>query len=157
MVPIVKIDNRGFTLIELMISLVIILIMMLGIIGMLTLSMQENIDSMLREEAIKVAEEILNEIRALPFEEVAPSGTWSDANFEAVLGYPSTDPDPNALNPPLDRGFRGFIIHYTPKVRVTYYGNLPDLKEIEVTVEWEFKGGNKSHTIRTIIRNPQDV
>ncbi len=157
MAPNVKINNRGFTLIELMVSLVIILIMMLGITGMLTLSMQENVSSMLREEAVKVAEEILNEIRALPFEEVAPSGTWSDANFEAVLGYPPTDPDPNTLNPPLDRGFRKFIIHYTPTVKVTYYGSLPDLKEIEVTVEWEFKGNNKSHTVRTIIRNPKDV
>jgi prepilin-type N-terminal cleavage/methylation domain-containing protein len=149
--------NKGVTLIELMVVLIITLIMMLGVYGMLTITMQENIESLLREEAIRIAEEILNQIRALPFDKIQPDGTWTDDEFQAVLGYPSTDPDPDKLNPPLDRSFRGFIVHYTPVIKVTSYGTKPDLKEVEVTIRWQYRDFTKTHTTRTIIRNPKDV
>lgn len=145
----VKTDNRGFTLIELLVALVIIMIVMLGISTMLTLSMQENISSLLREEAVKVADEVLNGIRSLPFDDITPDGTWNDNDFMNALGYSPADPDPDALNPPLDRAFRKFIIHYTPQVTVN---TTDDLKEVTVAVTWQFKGVQKRHTISTIIR-----
>ncbi|MFT4872315.1 type IV pilus modification protein PilV [Congregibacter sp.] len=73
--------QSGFTLIEVMVSVLILLIGLLGVAGMQMLSLQANQGAYFRSQAIYIGSEILDAMRANP---------TAAANYEGV--YPDTIP-----------------------------------------------------------------
>lgn len=122
-------NKAGFTLIEVMVAFVILLIVMLGLLNLTAQVTTVNVKNAIRDEAIKVAEEIMAQQMALPFDSII-----------------STDPAA------ISRKLRNFILTYDPKVDVTTYS---DAKVINVTVTWEYKGTPYSHTITSLVRRTQ--
>ncbi|MCM0083690.1 prepilin-type N-terminal cleavage/methylation domain-containing protein [Geomonas sp. Red32] len=57
-------DNRGFTLVELMMAILILTVGLLGLLQSIVVALQHNTRNRLREEAMMVAEEQMNSIRA---------------------------------------------------------------------------------------------
>lgn len=63
--------QRGFSLIEVLVSLVIMSVGILGVAGMQIISLQQNRSSMLRGEALQLGNDIMDRMRANPDQDYA--------------------------------------------------------------------------------------
>jgi prepilin-type N-terminal cleavage/methylation domain-containing protein len=66
-----RIDNKGVTLVEVMISLVIFLIVFMGLMQTALLSIDGNVRNVQRDEAITIANGELDDLKNLPFDTLA--------------------------------------------------------------------------------------
>ncbi|NOY65406.1 MAG: prepilin-type N-terminal cleavage/methylation domain-containing protein [Nitrospirae bacterium] len=131
--------GKGFTLIEVLFALSIILITMLGLYKVTDLSMMTNMKNVIRDEGVQVAREVSNRIRAIPFDKLT-TGTWQQSDF-AAIGY---------QNAQVTRNFRGFSVTYNLAATVTDYSN--EVRQIDVTVSWTYRGTSYNHTISSMVR-----
>ncbi len=129
-------NNKGVTLIEMMISLVILLVVSLALMQTSILGMKTNAQNVVRDEAVNVAEMRINQLRSLPFP-VAPAINDLTATI-------------NALDTQQTRTFRGFTTTYAPSRTVTDLN--ADSKQITISVSWTYGGRAFSHTVTTIMR-----
>ncbi len=63
-------DNRGLTLIEVLMAMLVSFIVFLGLTETIVVAVRANVRNALRGEAMRVAEEEINEIRTTPFDNV---------------------------------------------------------------------------------------
>lgn len=87
------IHNKGFSLIELLVALVIIMVSMLAFATMMTLSMRTNLQNDLRDTATKVANQTGEVLVGLPFTDplLNPGGPYirsSSDNAQNGAGFP---------------------------------------------------------------------
>jgi prepilin-type N-terminal cleavage/methylation domain-containing protein len=129
-------NKKGVTLIEMMISLVILLIVSLALIKTQTLGLATNVKNQLRDEAVNIAEMRMNNLRSLPFND-----TLIHADLTATAG---------TTEAAIRRNFRGFFIDFTPTRTITNIST--DAKQITVTVSWSYMGQASSHGVMTIMR-----
>ncbi|MCE5194873.1 MAG: prepilin-type N-terminal cleavage/methylation domain-containing protein [Nitrospiraceae bacterium] len=132
------VKNRGFSLVEVMIALVIFLFVFLALMQTALVSIDSNTRNLLRDEAVGIADARMVQLRNLAFTDAALTQNWPAGAVEA--GIPS-----NARN-------LGNII-FTPR-RTIRDLNVRN-KQITVTVTWTWKNENYTHNISTIIRSPQ--
>jgi len=120
-------DNRGLTLIEVMISLVIVFIVFIGLSSSGLLVLEENIKNSLRDEAASVAELEVQSARNMSLDNIV-SGT------RPAVSYP----------------IRGLVVTYTPSWTV----NILDgsTRQLTVTVAWTRRATSYSHQVSTIVR-----
>ncbi len=135
-------DNRGFTLIEVMIAFVIIQIVMLGLLSVAAQVIQVSVTNIVRDEGIKVAEEVMAEVRSLPYDRI----------YTMTYGTLRREIDPNSSVTNVTRNFRHFTVTYNPNITVTTYA---DAKRVDVTVTWSYRETNYSHTISSLVRRPE--
>lgn len=132
----VSFNNKGVTLIEMMISLVILLVVSLALMRTSTLGLKTNVQNALRDEAVNIAEMRVNQLRDVPF---PTPPVISDLTATV-----------NALDPLVTRTFRGFTTTYTPTRTVTDLN--ADSKQITISVSWIYSGQTSTHTVTTILR-----
>lgn len=60
-------SQRGFTLVELMVSILILLVGLLGMLQAVNLALDKNLGNQLRQKGVEVAEQRMNDLRARPF------------------------------------------------------------------------------------------
>ena len=132
-------NNRGLTLVEILVALVITLVVFLGLMQTAMLSMDVNTNNQLREEAVSIAERRIRELRDLSAANL-PAGTWTPAETVPVK-------------------FRNFAsdINYTVDITVVNIGTAPDItaKQIGIVVTWQVPkspGVNLTHRISTLKR-----
>ncbi len=77
--------QQGATLIELVLSMVIISIAVTGVLVVMLLTSRHSADPMVEHQAVAIAESYLEEIMLLPFNEDAANGQTGDV-LEGVLG-----------------------------------------------------------------------
>ena len=70
--------SRGFTLIEVLVSMLILLVGLLGVVGMQMLSLQANQGAYFRSQAVYIASEILDAMRANPTAAANYVGVYPD-------------------------------------------------------------------------------
>lgn len=58
---------KGFTLIEVMVSIVILMVALLGTFQSINLALDKNMENQLRQKGMAVAEQQLNDLKARPF------------------------------------------------------------------------------------------
>lgn len=128
-------NNRGVTLIEVMISFVLILIVSLALMQTQLLGISTNVQNQLRDEAVNVVEMRLSQLRNRPF-------------TEAVT---HTDLAPTAGTPEaaVTRKIRGFTVDFTPSRQIVDIS--PEAKQITITVQWSYRGQNYTHGSTTIM------
>jgi prepilin-type N-terminal cleavage/methylation domain-containing protein len=82
MEPIVKFSKRsqGFSIIEILIALAILLIVMLALFEAATLYIKQNMDNILRDEAVRVTQDVLYNLRSQDYSVITTSGTISASN-----------------------------------------------------------------------------
>lgn len=121
-------DKGGMTLVELMISIVIMFIVFLGLTGTVMTGLEYNMRNALLDEAVSVGETRMNALRSLPFDNIATS-----AASDNVI-----------------RDVRRFPARYT--VSTTVATPATDIKQITMVVAWTRGGMAHSHTFSSIVR-----
>ncbi len=132
----VFLNKNGVTLIELMVSLVIITIVSLALMKTTLLGIKVNLQNSLRDEAVNIVELRMNELRSLSFP-IPPS--TNDLTATA-----------NAVEPVIQRNFRSFSQAYSPMRTVTDLNS--DAKQVTLSVSWIYSGQTYTHTVTTIMR-----
>ncbi len=125
-------NKKGMTLIEIMFALVILLIASLALMKTAMLGISMNVQNVLRDEAVNVAEAEMNYLRGQTFTDTIDNIT-SAATYTVV-----------------SRNFRGFTENYavTPSVA----GITTDSKQINISVSWNYRGQTYTHGITSIVR-----
>ncbi len=136
--------ESGFSLVEVLIALVIMSVGMLGIAGLYVESMQAGRTSIFRHNAVTIASDVADRIRANPSAGVAYEGIRGNNN--CVLGNVDCDPTQMAAND-IDL-WKTQADGMLPggDVQITYNDNVdPPTYLIEIT--WEEAGESQSYTI----------
>jgi type IV pilus assembly protein PilV len=121
-------NDRGLTLIEVLVSLAIVFIVFLGISASGLLVLEENIRNSLRDEAVSVAELDVQEARILAF-----ASLISDNAARVV-----------------PRQTRGFTTNYSVQRTVTNLDGTT--KQLVVAVTWNRRARSYTHQVATIVR-----
>lgn len=128
-------DNRGLTLIEVTIALVVLLLVMLALMQTALLSIDSNMLNVLRDEGVNIAEEQMNEAR--------------NSSFDSITSSAAAPVRRNVRNIP--------NFSYSAETAVTNINS--DTKQITVTVTWDWKertaanGNPYTHIISSIVSN----
>jgi type IV pilus assembly protein PilV len=124
-------NNRGFTLVEVMAAVVILLVGLLGLLQSVNIITDMNLKNQLRDEATQVGDRVLNELMAAPYDALAFD------NRSTVV--PS--------------GLRGINKNY----KVTGTRNLissSNSRLVTVTVKWDYKGVPAQHVLSAVKTSP---
>ncbi len=146
-------NNKGVSLVEVLIALTVSLILFLALMQSALLSINMNTKNVIRDEAINVAEERMRQLRGLPFDEgelVNTAGIFED-------DCPNVDPVPcNGLTLPCNticRNFKNFELPFTTQKRITdISAGASRAKQIEIKISWTWDNEDFDHTIISIKR-----
>ena len=119
--------SRGFTLIEVLIAMVILIISMLAVLHALLTTIQQNLNNLMMDEAVRIAEEYTNSVRNTSYASVTSGGTA------------------------VSRKFRDFTETFNVTWTVT---NISvDTKVVRILVTWTVRGVKHEHTAATVRTN----
>ena len=118
--------NRGFTLVEVLVAIVILFISMMAVLHALGLSVEHNMKNLIMDEAVRISEQKMNELRNTPIASLA-----------------------SATQSPIPRTFKNVTINYNATWIVE---NLSaDSRAIQVLVEWRWKNIDHQHSATSIV------
>jgi len=143
----VLLNKKGVTLVEVMIALVILLLVFLALMQTALVSINANMKNVLRDEAVSIAEQRMDEARSLPYASIV-----SDA---VALPVGVDCPPTFANGTRVQKNFRNIINKdFCTNRAVTTLGAAGDATQVTIQVIWNWKGEAFSHTITTLIRRP---
>jgi Tfp pilus assembly protein PilV len=67
----VSLNNRGVSLVEVLIAMIIIMVVLLSLVQTTLLSIDGNLRNVLRDEAVRIAEQTMGDLRNYPFDNAA--------------------------------------------------------------------------------------
>ena len=121
--------NRGFTLVEVLVAIVILFISMMAVLHALGLSVEHNMKNIIMDEAVRIAEQRMNELRNEPITSLASSTPLTKITIV--------------------RGIRNTSITYTVDWIVE---NLSaDSRALQILVQWRWKKIDHQHTATSIV------
>lgn len=131
-------NNRGVTLVEVMISLVILLIVFMGLIQASLLSMQSNMKNVLRDEAVRITSDRMSILRSAPF---------TDINKDNTTDVYTSDHFKFTAN--TTRNVRNVVDHpFGVAIDICSACNMDaDHRQMTVTTTWSWQGENFTHSI----------
>lgn len=148
----VRSDNNGFTLIEVLVAMVIIIVALLGLVQATLLSIDYNLRNLLRDEAVRIAEQRMDEARNLAFTETADNlvndSTDSSLNANICPANFITNFGQNGVR--ISRDFKNINFDFCTNRNITVIDS--NNKQVTITVGWRWKGEDYTHTISTIMR-----
>ncbi|NOY39151.1 MAG: hypothetical protein GXO95_02660 [Nitrospirae bacterium] len=119
-------------MVEVLIALIITLVLFLALMQSALLSTSVNVNNLIRNEAVRIANMRMTELRCGHFDDLT-AGT--------------------VIEPEITRNFRNFTISFTPTVTITDLPAVnPTAKQIRVSITWTFKNATNTHSITTIKR-----
>lgn len=118
---------RGFTLLEMMIAMVILMVGLLGMLTTINVAIQQSTDDQLREIAVGIGEDRIRDLARLP--------------MNSLLTFP-------AETSRVTKPFRGYSAGFNVTRTTSALGSSS--AEIKVIVSWVQKGMNHQHELRTI-------
>lgn len=133
-------DRNGFSLVEVMIALVVVLLVSLAMMQTALVSIDSNMLNALRDEAVSLAEERMNADRNL---------ARADSDFDNFL---VTDGAAVLVS----RNVRNVKVAYSAQRTVVGYPNLASAltKDVTERVSWTWKGQGHSYSGRTLLKRP---
>lgn len=150
MIQFVKLNKKGFSLVEVMIAAVIVLLVFFALMQTALIGIESNMINELRNEAIRIAELRMNEVRDSTYTSiVSDSGSLSACDCPAGFGSSGQCIKRNV------KSISGF--DFCTNLTCTELGgdnncatNDADNKQLTIKVGWKWKGNNYSHIISTI-------
>lgn len=146
-VPTVLPGKKGFTLIEVLVALVVLLLISLAMMQTALLGIDANMINILRDEAVKIADMRMAEARNLPFTETVDS-LVTDTSLLSGATCPAGFSATGVLVEREFRNISGFDFCTNRTVNVLDVEN----KQVNITVGWVWKGESYTHAISTIIK-----
>ncbi|RLJ71023.1 type IV pilus assembly protein PilV [Hydrogenivirga caldilitoris] len=137
--------DRGFTLVEALVALVILAIILFGLLAGLLISLQYNLLNFMREEAGSVAQECIENMRSTPFANIPVVNI--DCNDNTTVNVSTPCLDTSGANV-VTRQVRNTNVNYRVGWTVTDRTNI---KELYVEVCWTYRERNYSYETRTFI------
>jgi prepilin-type N-terminal cleavage/methylation domain-containing protein len=119
-------NNRGLSLIEVIIALVILLFIFIGLVQTSLVAIENNMINSLRDEGVRITSDTLARVRAETFDDMNDNGTNDN-----------TDGWPLVFNLNTNRDFRNVTVPYTVEVTITSLG--ADYRQISIITQWEWK------------------
>ncbi|GAB6071802.1 hypothetical protein JCM14244_01790 [Venenivibrio stagnispumantis] len=116
-------NNKGFTLIESLVALVILAIVLLGLLTGLMVAIDMNTRNILRDEAVKIADK---------YAEICKNDITKCTS--------STE----------ERQFRNFKEQYNIDITIDI-PTVTNVKIVTINVTWQYRGKNYSHTTKTAV------
>lgn len=127
-------SNGGMTLVEVMIALVIVLVLMLGLIQTAILSIDGNLRNVFRDEATRIGEQYMGDLRSYPFNQLVAGNT----PFGALAGGKLCLSPPTTMD--LKRNFREVIKKdYTVCITIASMDPSNTTISLQVGVGWNHK------------------
>ena len=106
----------------------ILMIGMLALLNSIAVALNSNTGNILRDEAVRIAEQRMNEVKSRPFD------TLTAANPENLT---------------ITREFRGISKSYSVSSQINDLST--DAKGLSVTVSWTYKNSPGQHSINSVI------
>lgn len=120
-------DNHGFTLVEFLVAVVIMMVGLLGMLQGINLAMDKNVGNVLRSEAILVADDRMMLRRGKQFDALST----------------------NTSNSYQQRYARGVMKNYSINEIVSQA--TPSSKEIRVNVTWSYRKIRNTHSVSSFV------
>lgn len=121
-------NDKGFTLIEMLCAMFILMIGLLALLNSIAVAMNSNMGNVLRDESVRIAEQYMNDLRSAPFDSLSSAAPTTSATT---------------------REFRGVSKAYSV---VTEVNDLSaDAKGLIVTVSWTYKDNPGQHSISSVV------
>jgi type IV pilus assembly protein PilV len=133
----VMLNKKGISLVEIMIALVVLLLVSLALMQTALVSIDSNMNNLLRDEALSIAEEWVIRSRNIPFDNLTSNS----------LSQSGTGVDT------ITRNFRN-ITNQTFTVTSIVTDRGIDNKQVGVTVAWTWKAQPFNHNMSSIVRRP---
>lgn len=126
-------SEGGFTLVEVLVALVIMLVGLVGLLQSVNVATEHNIKNLLRDEAVRVGEEKMYEAR--------------NTVFTSLSGHSAR---------PVARTFRGATKNFNVSRTVTNFPTgssylTATSKKVDIAVSWGFKGVNLTHEVTSVV------
>ena len=145
-------DERGLTLVEVMIALLVLLAASLALLETALLSIESNRKNAIRQEALEIAQIRMNEARDIPFDKLSDDSADAvpDDNLvlEACSGYPVNDQLPYPVK--VTRSF-GNVAGFDFGTRRTVVPMGSGNKQITILVRWVYREECCTHSLSTIM------
>jgi Tfp pilus assembly protein PilV len=122
-----KTNQQGLTLVEVMIAFLVLLITSLALMQTALVSISANMQNVLRDEAVRIAEMRINDARSTAFDSIASNSQTVYRTLKNVSSEP-------------------FV------TTMTVTQPAADIKQVDVTVTWIWKAVSYTHSASTIIR-----
>jgi prepilin-type N-terminal cleavage/methylation domain-containing protein len=132
-----KICERGVSLVEVMIALVVLLIVFMGLVQASLVTIQSNMINVIRDEAVQVTSERMTVLKSLPFDDPRLSETGL-----------IDDDDENNINY-TDRTLRNAPVQFTFQKIIEDDANI---KRIQLITTWDWQGVQYTHSISSLLR-----
>lgn len=130
-------NNAAFTLLEVLVAMVILMVGLLGMLEAINLSIATNLRNEMRTHATSVAEDQLARKKSMPFDNITTPG--------------------GARNLSVPIAMRSATMNYT----VTYLvddipagATEPNAKRVNIGVRWSHKGNNYEHVVSSVVTRP---
>jgi type IV pilus assembly protein PilV len=121
-------DNNGFTLIEFLVAIVIIMVGLLGLLQTVNIGLQYNHENQFRQEATMLADEQISLAKLIPYNDLATDAT--------------------AVSRKVYNGYANYSVTRT----VSEVGASSAItKSIDVSISWKFKGKRYTHAVYSLI------
>lgn len=125
---------RGTTLVELVVSIVVISVALSGVLMVIVRNTSASADPMIWHQAVAIGEAYLEEALTKEFTDpTLPEGGESRATFDDVLDYNFTDNGARDQNGSLISGLGGYTVQVQAQAENTLNG-IPSTDAIRVTV-----------------------
>ena len=127
----VFLNNRGFTLLEFLAAMVIMMVGLLGLLTAVNVALNQNLQNQLRNEAVQVADTVMARELAKGFDAVSSGAFVANPKYF------------NESRPVLT-GFKNFSV-------ARYWTEYQNSKEIRFQVIWRHKGTRYTHDAAGLI------
>lgn len=127
MLPPVPHTEKGFTLLEFLVAIVILMVGLLGLLETLNLGINQNRGNKLRNDAIMLADQVMANQRVRVFADISATNAIQPVNAGAAF------------------------INYSVVKAVTVL--TATSKNVAVNISWRERGKIKSHSLSTVISN----
>lgn len=122
-------DEKGFTLVEFLVALVIMTVGLLGLLETANVALRQNMSNKLRSEAIVLADQMMsNEKTQL---------------FQNITSLPSSTRQANVGNATVNYSVTETVAKMDPSTNT--------IKSVQFTVTWTDRGQQKTHTLTSLV------